>query len=88
MKPVNGKCEMPEQKLEQGVITISSQRSGYNCSESSSQKNNKAKKSPNKGNIIHPIILPFGYLLWHYIFKLSIEFVTVKSNPCVFNLYL
>ncbi|KAL7589355.1 hypothetical protein Lser_V15G39763 [Lactuca serriola] len=49
MKPVNGKCEMPEQKLEQGVITISSQRSGYNCSENSSQKNNKAKKSPNKG---------------------------------------
>ncbi|XP_024978756.1 MORC family CW-type zinc finger protein 2B-like isoform X2 [Cynara cardunculus var. scolymus] len=29
MKPINGKCEMPEQKLERGVITISSQRSGY-----------------------------------------------------------
>ncbi|KAJ9557553.1 hypothetical protein OSB04_012167 [Centaurea solstitialis] len=39
MKPINGKCEMPEQKLERGVITISSQRSGYiNCNNLSEQK--------------------------------------------------
>ncbi|KAI3668913.1 hypothetical protein L6452_40130 [Arctium lappa] len=38
MKPINGKCEMPEQKLERGVITISSQRSGYNCNNLAEQK--------------------------------------------------
>lgn len=51
MKPVNGKCEMPEQKLEHGVITISSQRSGYNCKENSSQGNNKVKQPPTKGSL-------------------------------------
>ncbi|KAL8251542.1 hypothetical protein R6Q59_035235 [Mikania micrantha] len=38
MKPVNGKCEMPEQKLESGVITISSQRTGYSYKEKSPEE--------------------------------------------------
>ncbi|XP_071711197.1 uncharacterized protein [Rutidosis leptorrhynchoides] len=38
MKPVNGKCEMPEQKLQRGVITVSSQRTGYGCKEESPEQ--------------------------------------------------
>lgn len=33
MKPFNGKCEIPEQKVEPGVITISSKRLGYSSTE-------------------------------------------------------
>ena len=45
MKPINGKCEMPEQKVEPGVITISSKRSGYDTKESSPSQNNQISKS-------------------------------------------
>ncbi|KAI3725743.1 hypothetical protein L1987_65535 [Smallanthus sonchifolius] len=41
MKPVNGKCEMPEEKLDSGVITISSQRTGYSYKEKSAESENK-----------------------------------------------
>lgn len=30
MKPFDGSCDIPEQKVERGVITISAKRSGYN----------------------------------------------------------
>ncbi|XP_059286800.1 uncharacterized protein LOC132040178 isoform X3 [Lycium ferocissimum] len=33
MKPFNGKCEIPEQEVEPGVITISSKRLGYSSTE-------------------------------------------------------
>lgn len=33
MKPFNGKCEIPEQEVEPGVITISSKRLGYTPTE-------------------------------------------------------
>lgn len=33
MKPFNGKCEMPEQKVERGVFTICAKRSGYDLTE-------------------------------------------------------
>ncbi|MCD7463595.1 hypothetical protein HAX54_050906 [Datura stramonium] len=33
MKPLNGKCEIPEQEVEPGVITISSKRLGYSFTE-------------------------------------------------------
>ncbi|KAK1432479.1 hypothetical protein QVD17_09376 [Tagetes erecta] len=39
MKPVNGKCEMPEEKLDNGVVTISSQRTGYNYKEKAAESN-------------------------------------------------
>lgn len=39
MKPVNGKCETPEEKLDSGVITISSQRTGYNYKEKAVESN-------------------------------------------------
>ncbi|KAM3285587.1 ATPase MORC2B isoform X1 [Capsicum chacoense] len=32
MKPFNGKCEIPEQEVEPGVITVSSKRQGYSFS--------------------------------------------------------
>ncbi|KAJ0542639.1 MORC family CW-type zinc finger protein 3 [Helianthus annuus] len=48
MKPVNGKCEMPEQKLDSGVITISSQRTGYNCKENSAESEHEDDRQPLK----------------------------------------
>lgn len=48
MKPINGKCEIPEQKLERGVITIASQRTGYNCKEASPEENIEELKSKNE----------------------------------------
>lgn len=29
MEPFNGKCETPEAKVDRGVITVSTKRSGY-----------------------------------------------------------
>ncbi|KAI3668909.1 hypothetical protein L6452_40126 [Arctium lappa] len=46
MMPINGKCEMPEQKLERGVITISSQRSGYNCNNLAEEKKEQPQFQP------------------------------------------
>lgn len=51
MKPINGKCEMPEQKVEPGVITISSKRSGYDTKENSPNQNNQPKSKHEEGEI-------------------------------------
>ncbi|GJX88385.1 MORC family CW-type zinc finger protein 2B-like protein isoform X1, partial [Tanacetum coccineum] len=50
MKPINGKCEMPEQKVEPGVITISSRRSGYDTKENSPNQNNQLKSKQEEGS--------------------------------------
>ncbi|KAK3013657.1 hypothetical protein RJ639_008528, partial [Escallonia herrerae] len=39
MKPLNGNCEMPEQKVERGVITVSAKRSGYDTKQSPTKQN-------------------------------------------------
>ncbi|KAL5821001.1 hypothetical protein ACOSQ3_022883 [Xanthoceras sorbifolium] len=36
MKPFNGRCETPEQKVERGVITVSTKRTGYGTEDNSS----------------------------------------------------
>lgn len=33
MEPFNGSCEIPEQKVQRGVITVSMKRSGYGYEE-------------------------------------------------------
>ncbi|GKB88652.1 MORC family CW-type zinc finger protein 2B-like protein isoform X1, partial [Tanacetum coccineum] len=48
--PYNGKCEMPEQKVEPGVITISSRRSGYDTKENSPNQNNQLKSKQEEGS--------------------------------------
>ncbi|XP_076937812.1 uncharacterized protein LOC143605667 [Bidens hawaiensis] len=55
MKPVNGKCEMPEQKLESGVITISSKRTGYNCKEKSTKSEEKSTESKDEDDFLQPL---------------------------------
>ncbi|KAK9069392.1 hypothetical protein SSX86_011295 [Deinandra increscens subsp. villosa] len=46
MKPVYGKCEMPEEKLESGVITISSQRTGYSYKEKEKSPRSETEELP------------------------------------------
>lgn len=45
MKPFNGRCDMPEEKVEEGVVTISEKRYGYsNCSEDSTESGHRSSK--------------------------------------------
>ena len=46
MKPFNGSCSVPEEKVEDGVVTISTKRSGYNCTKDLENKDRSSKESP------------------------------------------
>ncbi|KAL2242169.1 UNVERIFIED_CONTAM: MORC family CW-type zinc finger protein 3, partial [Sesamum indicum] len=39
MKPFNGRCEMPEEEVEKGLITISTKRHGYNTKDPNESRN-------------------------------------------------
>ncbi|KAL0366322.1 UNVERIFIED_CONTAM: MORC family CW-type zinc finger protein 3 [Sesamum radiatum] len=39
MKPFNGRCEMPEEEVERGLITISTKRHGYNTKDPNESRN-------------------------------------------------
>ncbi|KAK4434280.1 MORC family CW-type zinc finger protein 3 [Sesamum alatum] len=39
MKPFNGRCEMPEEEVERGLITISTKRHGYNTKDPTESRN-------------------------------------------------
>ncbi|CDP01756.1 unnamed protein product [Coffea canephora] len=50
MKPFNGSCSVPEEKVEDGVVTISTKRSGYNCTKDLENKDRSSKESPESGS--------------------------------------
>ncbi|KAL3527320.1 hypothetical protein ACH5RR_011976 [Cinchona calisaya] len=45
MKPFNGRCDMPEEKVKDGVITISTQRCGYSCIDNLEFQDRSPKKT-------------------------------------------
>ncbi|GMH14936.1 hypothetical protein Nepgr_016777 [Nepenthes gracilis] len=55
MEPFNGRCEIPEQEVDHGVITVSTMRSGYDSNQKPGQCNEKEQlgdaNSPSAANV-------------------------------------
>ncbi|KAL7085374.1 hypothetical protein ACP275_14G278600 [Erythranthe tilingii] len=52
MKPFNGRCEIPEEEVGSGLITISTKRNGYNIKEPSESRNSLPEKATSQSEEI------------------------------------